>query len=160
MLEEVLDGLQAHLVDVFGLLPVGVDRQDLVDGHGQQLGVATGLVVHHQHADGAAGHHHARGQRIGGDHQHIDRVTVVGQGLRDVAVVARVVHRGRHEAVDEHRAAFLVDLVLDRVGVHRDLDDDVELVRTLLAGGDVVQTHEVGVEGCETTILAAGLANT
>jgi hypothetical protein len=51
--------------------------------------------------------------------------------------------RGRHEAVDEQRAAFLVDLVLDRVGVHRNLDDDIELVRRLRAGGHVVQAHSV-----------------
>ena len=37
---------------------------------------------------------------------------------RDVAVVARVVHRRGQEAVDEQRAGVLVDLVLDRVLNH------------------------------------------
>jgi hypothetical protein len=82
-----------------------------------------------------------RDERHGGQHEDVARVAVAGQRLRDVAVVARVVHRGGHEAVDEHRARLLVDLVLDRVGAHRDLDDDVAVVGDVLAGGDAVEAH-------------------
>ena len=67
--------------------------------------------------------------------------------VRDVAVVARVVHRRRHEAVDEHRAGVLVDLVLDRVGAHRDLDDHVAVVRNVPAGGDAVEAHREMLRG-------------
>ena len=141
MFEEVLDGLQPHGVEVFGLLPLGVDRQDLVDGHGQQLVVAAGLVVHFEHADRATGHHHARNERHGRDHQHVHRVSVICQGLGDVAVVAGIVHRRAHETVHEQGAGFLIHLVLDGVGIHRDFDDDVELFRGLGAGRNVVQAH-------------------
>ena len=74
-------------------------------------------------------------------HEHVARIAVVGQRLRDVAVVARIMHRRRHEAVDEYRAGFLVHLVLDGLAVHRDLDDDVAVVRHILAGGDAVEAH-------------------
>src|SRR5690606_4462392 len=47
------------------------------------------------------------------------------------------------DAVDEDRAAGLVDLVLDRLGVLRDFDDDVDFVRRVAAGGDEVQAHVV-----------------
>ncbi|MNJ00989.1 hypothetical protein D3C73_1604760 [compost metagenome] len=52
-------------------------------------------------------------------------------------------HGGTHEAIDEDRAAFLVDFVLDRIGIHRDFDDDVEIVRQVAAGRDVIQTHGI-----------------
>jgi inorganic pyrophosphatase len=139
--KEVLDLAQAQLVHVGGLLPVLVDRQDLVDRHREQLGIATGFVLHLQEPDRPARDDDAGGERKRRDHQHVDRVAVVAERLRDVAVVARVVHRRAHEAVDEHRAAFLVDLVLDRVGVHRDLDDHVELVGRTRSRSDVVQAH-------------------
>ena len=42
-------------------------------------------------------------------------------------------------------AGLLVDLVLDRVGAHRDLDDDVAVVRDVLAGGDAVEAHGGGL---------------
>jgi hypothetical protein len=50
-------------------------------------------------------------------------------------------HGGGHEAVDEHRAGFLVHLVLDRIGVHRDFDDHVEVVWQVVSGGYSVQIH-------------------
>ena len=141
MLEEVLDGLAPHLVHVFGLLPVAVDLEHLVDRHREQLGVDAGFVVHHQHAERPARDDDAGRQRVRRDHEHVHRIAVAGECLRDVAVVARIVHRGRQEAIDEQRAAFLVHLVLDRVRVHRDFDDDVELVGRLLAGGNSLQAH-------------------
>ncbi|MNU00382.1 hypothetical protein D3C72_2435000 [compost metagenome] len=52
-------------------------------------------------------------------------------------------HRGAHETVHEDRAGFLVHFVLDRVGVHRDLDDHVERLGNILARGDVVERHGV-----------------
>src|SRR5690606_37732727 len=58
-----------------------------------------------------------------------------------LAVVAGVAHRRGQDAVDEDRAAFLVHFVLDWLGVLGNLDDDVDLVGGILAGGDVVQTH-------------------
>ena len=69
-----------------------IHRRQLVDRHGQQLGIFAGLVGHLQHADRAAAHHHARRQGELRHHQHIDRIAVAGDGVRDVAVVAGIVH--------------------------------------------------------------------
>src|SRR5690606_20886342 len=66
-------------------------------------------------------------------------------GVRHVAVVARVAHGRGEDAVDEDRARGLVDLVLDRFGVLRDFDDDVDFVRRIGAGGNEVQAHGGGV---------------
>jgi len=94
-----------------------------------------------QHCKRAAAHHYANLQRDRRDHQHIHRVAVGGQRMRDVAVVAGIVHRGTHEAVDENRAGILVYLIFDRFAVHRDLDDHIEVVGQTLSGWDVIQTH-------------------
>src|SRR5690606_6226045 len=80
-------------------------------------------------------------QRQRQDHQHVGRVAVAADRARDVAVVARVAHRRGQDAVDEDRAAVLVDLVLDRLGVLGDLDDDVDFFGDVAAGGDVVEAH-------------------
>ena len=47
--------------------------------------------------------------------------------MRDITVIAGVVHRGVHEAIHEDRTGFFVHFVLDRLAVLRDLDDDVEI---------------------------------
>jgi hypothetical protein len=52
-----------------------------------------GFVVELEHADRAAAHDDAGNERHRGEHEHVAGVAVVGQRLRDVAVVARVVHR-------------------------------------------------------------------
>src|SRR3546814_16997246 len=49
------------------------------------------------------------------------------------------------DAVDEDRPAVLVDLVLDRLGVLGDLDDDVDFFGDVAYGGDVVEAHGVAV---------------
>src|SRR5690606_31246567 len=59
----------------------------------------------------------------------------------NVAVVARVMHGGQHEAIDEYRTAFLVDFVFDGIRIHRDFDDDVEFFRRFLACGYSIETH-------------------
>src|SRR3546814_476175 len=85
--------------------------------------------------------------RRGGDegerqeHQRGGRVAGAAERARDVAVVVRVAHRRGQDAVDEDRPAVLVDLVLDRLGVLGDLDDDVDFFGDVAAGGDVVEAH-------------------
>src|SRR3546814_7903220 len=73
------------------------------------------------------------------DHQHVGRVAGAADRARDVAVVAWVAHRRGQDAVDEDRPAVLVNLVLDRLGVLGDLDDDVDFFGDVAAGGDVVE---------------------
>ena len=54
-------------------------------------------------------------------------------------------HGGAHETVHKNGTGFLVHFVLDRVGIHRDLNDHVEGFGHFLAGGDVVEGHLAGL---------------
>src|SRR5690606_18203942 len=141
VLEEVLDLLdqQLRLVGVF--LHVLVQHAQLVMGYGNQLGIAAAIVSHVQHANRAAANDRAGGNRVRGDYQYVQRVAIVGQGVRNETVVGRVEHRGRHETVDEQGVAVLVDLVLDGRMVGRDFDSDVDIVGDVFAGGDLVVAH-------------------
>src|ERR1700681_2071987 len=142
VLEEMLDLMQSLGVDVLVLEPVTVDRQHLVIGYRQHLGIGARLIGHLQQPQWPAAHHHSGYQRKWRDHQHVDRVTVLRHGARHVAVVAGVMHRRTHEAVDEYRAGFLVNFVFDRIGIHRDFDDDVEDIGRLFARCNQIQSHE------------------
>jgi len=74
--------------------------------------------------------------------QHVNGVTVWCNSLRHIAVVAGVVHGCTHETVDKNRTGFVVDLVLDRVRVGWDFDDDVEHVRRFRASWNFEQAHD------------------
>ncbi len=58
-------------------------------------------------------------------HQRVERVAVLAQGVRHEAVVGRVLGRGEQRPVQPDQAAFVVDLVLVPAAP-RDLDHDVE----------------------------------
>ena len=141
VLEEVSDGVAAHGVHVVDGLPVVVHGQDLGGGHRNDLAIHAGFVFHHQDTQGAASHDHTGMKGVRRDHQHVHRVTVARQRLRHIAVVRGVVHGRGHETVHEDGARFLVHFILDRVGVHRDLDDHIEGIGNVLAWGDVVERH-------------------
>ena len=88
-------------------------------------------------ADHRAGNHRRRA-----DHQDVHRIAVVGERVRDEAVVAGIEHRRVQEAVDEDRAGLLFQLVLHRLAALRDLDDGVDVVRRVRAGRDFGEVHE------------------
>ncbi len=111
-----------------------VETADFLHRHSQHLGIGAGFIGHHQHAKRSATHDYARQQWYRGQHQHIDRITVFRQRMRNIAVVGRILHGRTHEPIDENSAAILIDLVFDRVALHRDFDDDVEIIRQGLAG--------------------------
>src|SRR5690606_32025277 len=127
--------------DLGDVVDVAVTGAHLVHRHGQELLVAACLVAHAQRAARAAADHRPRDRRQRQDHQHVGRVAGAGGRAGEEAVVARIAHRRGQDAVDEDRPAFLVDLVLDRLGVLGDLDDDVDFFGDVAAGGDVVQAH-------------------
>src|SRR5450830_1235897 len=52
-------------------------------------------------------------------------------------------HCSAHEAINENRAGFLVNFIFDRIGIHRDFDDDVEIVWQIAPGRYLIQTHGV-----------------
>ena len=115
-------------------LHFSIDGRELVDRDRQQFFVTACLVDHFQHADWPAAHHDTRDQREWRNHQNIDRIAVVRQRVRNVAVVARIVHGRGHEAVDEQGACRLVQFILDGITVHRNLDNDVDVIRYIAAG--------------------------
>ena len=123
-LEEVLD-LEAvelrHVVDVADVLHprvAGRDAEDLV--------VAALLVGHAEHADGAAADQAAGEGRLLQQHQRVERVAVLAEGVLDVAVVGGVHGRGEEEAVEPHPTGLVVDFVLVPAPLG-DLHEDVEL---------------------------------
>src|SRR5690606_24518926 len=138
VLEEVLDAGQIFLGQVGRRLDVTVRGIEFVDRHSQQLGIATRFVVHLQHTDGARTDHGANlyGERR--HHQHVDGISIVGNGLGNVAIVAGIVHGRQHEAVDKDGAGVFIDFVLDRIGIHGDFDNYIEFIRQFIAGGYAV----------------------
>jgi hypothetical protein len=50
--------------------------------------------------------------RLGREHERVERVAVLGERPLDVAVVARVAHRGEEPAVEHEPAELGVELVL------------------------------------------------
>ena len=117
------------------------EHAEFVDGYGKQLRVRPGLVGHFQQADGPAADHRTADEGYGCHHQYVHRVAVLRQGVGDIAVVARVVHGGVHEAVHEHRAGGLVHFVFYRIAVGRNFDDDVDVAGHIAAGVDAVKIH-------------------
>src|SRR5690606_38390994 len=151
VLEEVLDLLDEQVGQVGVFLHVLVQNAQLVMGYGHQLGIAAAIVGHVQYANRTATDDRARGNRMRGDYQYVQRVAIIGQGVRNEAVVGRVEHRGSHEAIDEQSAGVLVDLVLDRRMVGRDFDGDVDVVGNVLACGNLVVAHGLPDAGqCES----------
>src|SRR5690606_34715274 len=126
---------------VFDFTNVVVGLGQLVVGHGHQFGITTGFVFHVQYAYRAATNDRASLHRVRGDHQDVQWVAVVGQGVGDETVVGRVEHRSGHEAVNQQGAHVLVQFVLDRRAVGRDFDGNVDVFWRVLASWDVVELH-------------------
>ena len=143
MLEEVLDLSQQQFRQIVDVFHVVVDLGQLGVRYRHQFGIFTGFVGHVQDADRTTADHGTGNHRVRGHNQHVQRVAVFGQSVGDVAIVGRVEHGGCHEAVDEYGVAVLVDLVLDRVSVGRDLDDHVDVFRNLFPGGNLSKIHDL-----------------
>jgi hypothetical protein len=109
-LEEVLD-LEpvelGHVVDVAEVLHPRVVRRD-----GEHLVVGAVLVGHLEHADDPAGDEAPREGRLIEEYEGVQRVTVLGQGVLDVAVVGGVPGRGEQHPVQPDPSGLVVHLVL------------------------------------------------
>src|SRR5580693_4574972 len=121
--EEVMDLQPVELGHVLELARVVLPR---VAGRDTDDLVVTALLVGHpEHPDRAAADQAAgEGGLLDQDHR-VERVAVLAQGVRDEAVVGRVLSRGEQRPVQADQAAFVVDLVLVPAAP-RDLDQDVE----------------------------------
>src|SRR6185295_15542637 len=73
--------------------------------------------------------------------QHVDRIAVERERMRDEAVVPGVAHRRVEKAIHDESAGGLVHLVFDGLAAHRNLDDDVDIERRIQADRDSVEPH-------------------
>ena len=139
MLKEMGDGVQTHGVQILGFLPLGVNGQNLIGGHRQHFGVVARFVFHFQDANGSTSHHHTWDQGHRCDHQNVNRVAITADGFGHIPVVGRVVHGRAHESIHKNRTRLFVHLVFDRVGIHRNFNDDVEFVGGIFTRSDCIE---------------------
>ena len=137
MLEEVSDLRFQQLWQIVNVFNVIVFFAQLGVRNSNQFRIFTGFVGHFQNANRTATDHRTRLQRVRSRDQYVNRVTVQRQGVVDVTVVARIEHRGGHEAVNEQCAALFVDFVFERICVSRDLNNNVDVFRQIFTRRDV-----------------------
>ena len=141
MLEEMGDTLDQDFGQVGVVADVLVIGVQFLDRDGDDLFILSGLVMHDEHADGARAHDGAGNDRNAAHDQHVHRIAVFRERMRDEAVIRRILHRRVDEAVDEERARRLVHLVLHRMAAMRHLDDDVDVVGRVDADRYGLDTH-------------------
>ena len=137
MLEEVSDLRFQQLWQIVNVFNVIVFFAQLGVRNSNQFRIFTGFVGHFQYANRTAADHRTRLQRVRSRDQYVNRVTVQRQSVVDVTVVARIEHRGGHEAVNEQCAALFVDFVFDWICVSRDLNNNVDVFRQIFTRRDV-----------------------
>ena len=108
------------VVDIGGVTPTRFAVMDT-----QNLCVATSVVGHPHHTDGANMNPTAGESGILGEHQHIERIAVLRQGVGDESVLGRI-GRGRKEAtIKADSTGLVVDFVLI-AATAGDFDDDID----------------------------------
>jgi len=98
VLEEVLDLLDRDLRQVGIVVDVLVAPGELGRGHGHDLLVAAGLVLHLEHAHRAHRHHRAGNDPALVGDQYVAGVAIVRQRVRDEAIIPRIVQARRQPA--------------------------------------------------------------
>src|SRR5947209_5114029 len=141
VLKEMLDLLDGDLRHVRDLVDVGVALGQFRHRHGDDLLVAPALVIHLEHADRADIDHRAWHDRPRVGNKHVDRIAVVGKRVRNEAVIAGIAHRRIQEAIDEQHAGRLIHLIFDRFAADRDLNDDIDVFRGIVADRNRLDVH-------------------
>jgi len=99
--------------------------------HTDDLVVAAGLVDHPEHPDRPGFDEHAGMNGLREQHQCVEGVAILTQGVLDEPVIGRIAHRRVQVAVQTQAAGHVVNLVLVALALGN-LDRDVELHRALL----------------------------
>jgi len=68
-------------------------------------------------------------RRTGND--HVARIAVSGQGVRNKAVIARIAHGRREKTVNNEEASVFIKFIFDRVAAERNLDQNIHLARRM-----------------------------
>ena len=109
--------------------------------HGDDLFVLARIIFHQQHAHRPHADHRARRDGAGIGDQHIHRIAVPRQGVRDKAVIARITHRRIEKAVHHQRTRRLVHLVFDGLAADGNLNNDVDVIGDILSDRNLVDAH-------------------
>ncbi len=159
MLEKVGDARQLRRQNVGIIIHIIIIGRQLVVRGGEDFLVQPALVLHQQNTDRPRAHDASRDQGGRAEQQHVNRIAIIRQRVRDEAVIARIAHRRVQEAIDEDRAGGLVHLVLDRVAANRHFHDHVDVFGRIHPDGDGVNIH--GGQSCmwEEARHSAGAAS-
>jgi hypothetical protein len=138
-LEEVLILLDAVFIEIREILYIFPAL--VVDRDGNDLVVTFTIINHIDDGDRACGDEDAWRKGIGGEEDDVEGVVVVPERLWHEAVVVGECGRRVIGTVELDEAGRLIDLVLV-VGAFRDLNDDVDLIRSVFSNRNVVpQVH-------------------
>ena len=99
----------------------------VLEGDGDDLLIQVAAVLHGDDADGEAAHQTHGANGLAAQHQHVQRVAVIGPGTGNEAVVGGVVGRGVEDTVQPQHTGILVHLVFV-LGALFDLDDRPEIL--------------------------------
>src|SRR3989344_3101862 len=124
-LEEVLDLLQRMPIDVREVLDAL--PAPIFDWHADYLVIVLARIDHFHQRDGANSNEYAWRDREGGEHEHIDGVTIVPESLGDEAILDRIRRRRVVRPVKLDEPGLLINLVFVLRAL-RYLDDDVHLL--------------------------------
>jgi len=142
VLEEVLDLLEGDLGQISIRLDPIVPGGDMARRYADDFLVLPRIVLHEQNADRAHAHDRAGKNRPGVRDEHVTRIAVARERVRNEAIVPRIAHRGVEKAIDHQRTSSLVHFIFDRLAPDRHLDDYVHVVGRVLANRDRVYTHD------------------
>ncbi len=124
-----MDGEFACFLEAVKFGVIGGDRQDFV--------VLLAAVDHRHHANRPGPHKRKRIYRLLAQNQHIERVVVLRQRLRNKAVVRRIIDGRIQDAVELKQAGRLIELVF-HTGAEWNFNHGGELGRQIFARDHVV----------------------
>ncbi|GEM_PF-4911485 len=83
------------------------------------------------------------GARVGDD--HVARIAISGQRMRNEPVISRITHRGIEEAIHKQESCLLVEFAFDGIAADWHLDDDIHLVRRIVSSRHRIKCPRIKV---------------